>query len=102
MFMKPLVTIFLFLSLVCNAQSRNKKVTYNEDKTGIALVGSGIVFSVIAVTVADGSEWTWKQTGPYTQQRVYKPFWQNPSRAVMLGAGVTITIGGLIYHKHNK
>lgn len=101
--MKRLIIILLLLvSLGMNAQNRSRKVSYNDDKSGLVICSVGVLFATIAVTVPDGSEWTWKQTGPYTSQRVYKPAYQNPSRVVMFCAGITVSIGGLIYNKSNK
>jgi len=100
--MKKIITIILLLICInVNAQSR-PKVSYSKDNTGVVMSISGIIFSTIALTVSDGSEMTWKNTGPYMQQRVYKPWYQNPSRLVMFTAGITLTIGGGIYHKNKR
>lgn len=96
--MKNLILVILLL-LSFNIEAQKK---YQYNKEGLILTGTGIVFSLIAITVPDHSEWTNSKQGQHSYI-INKPFYQNPARDVVLGIGVTFTISGLIYHnKKNK
>lgn len=90
----------LLFSVSADAQTR---ATYDKT-TGRMVTAAGIAFSIIAVTVPDGGNWTYIRSGnsPGSQQKVYKPFFQQPARVTMLGIGVTFSIGGLIFNHNNK
>lgn len=98
--MKQLITILLLvLSLTLTARQHRLSVSYNDDNTGWCIAGTGMVFSIVALTVPDGSNWTYSQYG-YGGTYVRRPFFKQPSRVCMLGFGLTLTIGGLIYQRH--
>ncbi len=90
------VTVAL-ISLTANAQ---RKVVY-DSKDGLVLAGTGIAFSLIAITCPDGSEWTNSRQGQHATI-IRSPFYENPARDIVLGVGVTFTISGFIYHRNKK
>lgn len=99
--MKKLITLALIaLSLSCFGQSKHKNVRMSDDRSGIVIASTGLMFSIIAVTVPDGGDWTFKTT--YGSQKTYKPFFQQPARVSMLGVGLTLTIGGAAYHRNRR
>jgi hypothetical protein len=78
---------FALTTSVC-AQKRNTRYDIN---TGTLITGAGVIFSVVALAVPDGSHWTYSHpiSGPnYSQaRRVDVPFHRQSSRVVMLGVG---------------
>lgn len=86
-----------------NTSAQNKlRFKNSSDKTGIAMLLGGVVISTIAISIPDGTEWTYANTGPNTQHMVYTPFFKQPARVGMLVVGVTFSITGLFYIKNNK
>jgi len=94
--MKRLITIAL-LCLCMTGYGQNKKYSDNSTNDyGLIMMSGGIVLSVIAVAVPDGGNWTY--SNGFNSKVINKPFFQQPTRVVMLGIGVTLTIGGIVSH----
>lgn len=86
----------LFLSLLAfslNAQAQYK-IQQEKDNTGLMITASGLCIATIAVFVKDGGEY--KYASGYNSTKVSTPIY---NRIVMFGVSVTVSIGGLIYHK---
>lgn len=96
---KLIILTLLLLSFNIQAEKPNK-ITYNTN-SGLVLVGTGVAFSLIAIACPDGSEWKNSKMGQGSYI-ITKPWYQNPARDIVLGIGVTFSIGGLIYQHNNK
>lgn len=95
--MKTILTICLLI-LSINLQAQHKYRPNTDDRSGIVLSGIGVLSMSIGILVPDGSEYTYN--GKYLQNRVNKPFYKNPSRDCCIVIGLTLTISGLNYQKH--
>lgn len=96
--MKQLITLMLILA--CLSSTAQNKLRQNDDKSGFLITGTGVVFSIIAIAVPDGGNWTY--SNGYNSKVINKSFFQQPTRVAMLGVGLTVSIGGLIYQKRNN
>lgn len=66
-------------------------------KEGFAvLLIAGLAFTTASILEGDAMYSTYKNTGPYTQTYVTKPFWQQTPRQIMLCVGVGLTLTGTI------
>ena len=91
--------LMLMLVLTMNLQAQSKR-QHSQDQIGTGVAIAGLVFSVIAITVPDGGEFTYGHG--YNSNKITKPFYQCPNRTIMLGIGVTLSVGGLIYQHNNR
>jgi hypothetical protein len=94
-----LLLILIYISMSGNAQSRYKKPKHS-DKPGTGIIVAGCISMGIGFLLPDGSEWTFKDR--YNSQIITKPFYQNPSRDICIGIGLTLTIGGIWYNKNAR
>lgn len=93
--MKNLLLLSLLLfSLNTQAQYSTRIA---DDNTGLMITANGLCIATIAVFVKDGGEYTF-QNG-YNSNKISTPVY---NRIVMFGVGITVSIGGLIYHKNHK
>jgi len=88
--------MFILFCLTSNSQNKLKQT---DDKSGFLIAGTGMVFSIIAITVPDGGNWTY--SNGYNSKVINKSFFTQPARVTMLGVGLTLSIGGLIYQQRN-
>lgn len=98
--MKKILTLLAFYLFTINSTAQGIRVQSSNNNASKVLLIGGVAFTAAALLETGYSYGTFvsnqSNATPYNSSYVKKPFWKQTPRNIMLVAGVSFTITGLL------